>query len=212
MHPRAYRIVFSTALVALLVGACGSGGGGTPSAQAPASASTPVTSAPPTGSVSSPASTPATGSPAASAPASVSTGGAVSQPAGSPCEWLDKATIDATLHLNVGTAIPSGGDTNGAICTWLSKAPAGGLTLTTFDEPGFAAMVTNYNQLPGGRLVPGLGVNAVAVFATGQKAPLPNSHAHLFVDYGGWVLSVDVSGPTVTVDEAAALAVAVVNQ
>ena len=70
--------------------------------------------------------------------------------------------------------------------------------------------LASYQKLPGGQLVPGLGVNAVALFVTGQKAPLPASHAQVFVDYGGWVLSVDVSGPAVTVGEAAALAAAAV--
>ena len=208
MHPRIHRIVLSSALLALILGACGSGGAATPTGQTSASAAT-SSAVPPASS----ASAPAAGSPTASAPAaSGPAGGAATRPGGSPCAWLDKATIDATLHLNVGTAIPSGGDTKGAVCTWVSKTPAGGISLTTLDDTEFAAMLTNYDKLPGGRLVPGLGLHAVASFATGQKAPLPNSHAHLFVDYGGWVLSVDVSGPTVTVDEAAALAVAVVNQ
>lgn len=132
------------------------------------------------------------------------------RPAGTTCEWLDKATIDATLGLNVGKAIPSVGAGND-ICTWLSKAPAGGITLAIVNGPDFAGMLANYQKLPGGRLVPGLGVHALALFVTGQKAPLPNSHAQVFVDYGGWALSVDVSGPTVTVEEAAALAVAAVH-
>ena len=52
---------------------------------------------------------------------------------------------------------------------------------------------------------------AAALHVTGQKAPLPNSHAQVLVDFGGWGLSVDVSGPAVTVDEAAALAAYVTN-
>jgi hypothetical protein len=130
------------------------------------------------------------------------------RPTGSPCDWLDKPTIDASLGLSVGKAIPSGAD----LCTWLSKTPAGGITVTVVTEQEFTGFRTGYQSLPGGQLVPGLGVDAVAIFVTGQKAPLPNSHAHLFVDYGGWVLSVDVSGPTVTVGEAAALAAAAVIQ
>lgn len=211
MHVRQQRILVSVALVVLLA-ACGSGGGGTPSGQAsppPISGSTPATAVP-TSPASSVESTPAGGSPVVSAPASVTAGGAVPRPAGTTCEWLDKATIDATLGLSVGKAVPSVGAGND-ICTWLSKAPAGGITLAIVDGGDFAGMLANYQKLPGGRLVPGLGVHAVALFVTGQKAPLPNSHAQVFVDYGGWALSVDVSGPTVTVEEAAALAVAAVQ-
>lgn len=211
MHARRHLILVSFALVALLA-ACGSGGGGTPSGQAtapPASASSPGTTTSPTSPTSTAEPTPA-GSPIVSAPASVTAGGAVPRPAGTTCEWLDKATIDATLALNVGKAIPSVGAGND-ICTWLSKAPGGGITLAILDNTDFAGMLANYQKLPGGRLVPGLGVHAAALFVTGQKAPLANSHAQVFVDFGGWALSVDVSGPTVTVEEAAALAVAAVQ-
>ena len=55
------------------------------------------------------------------------------------------------------------------------------------------------------------GFQAAALYVTGQKAPLPNSHAQVLVDFGGWGLSVDVSGPAVTVDETAALAAYVTN-
>jgi hypothetical protein len=158
-----------------------------------------------------PAASPATttGASAAATPAaSVASGGAVPRPAGTPCAWLDKATIDASLGLDVGKAIPSGGDT----CTWLSKAPVGGITLAILTQQEVDGLVANYAALPGGRLVPGLGVKAGALFIDGQEAPLPKSHAQVFVDYGGWALSVDVSGPAVTVDAAAALAAAAVVQ
>lgn len=198
--------------IGLLVAACGSS-----SAPAPASpgatiapaASVPATSGPVPPASGAPSTTPAA-STAATPAASVSGTGAAAQPSGTPCEWLDKTTIDATLGLSVGAAIPNTGDAKGRICTWLSTAPAGGITLAIVTAAQVDGLVANYLSLPGAQLVSGLGVKAGAVFLTDQKAPLPKSHANLFVDYGGWGLSVDVSGPAVTVDEAAALAAAVV--
>jgi hypothetical protein len=143
--------------------------------------------------------------------ASVSGTGAVAQPSGSPCGWLDKATIDASLGLSVGKALGNTGDAKAKTCTWVSMAPEGGITLAVLTQKEVDSFLAHYAALPGGRLVPGLGVKAGALFVTGQAAPLAKSHAQVFVDFGGWALSVDVSGPAVTVDEAAALAVAAVT-
>ena len=212
MHAPFRRIALSSAFIALAVGACGSGGGTPTSAPGSNPASAPAASVP---AASAPAASASSGGPsgvAGSPAASTVVSGAVPRPSGSPCDWLDKATIDASLGLAVGAALPGVGPKKDELCTWLSKAPAGGITLDIMAEQDFAGFAANYQKLPGGRLVPGLGVKAVAVFVTGQKAPLPASHAQVFVDYGDWVLSVDVSGPTVTVGGAEALAAAAVIQ
>jgi hypothetical protein len=108
--------------------------------------------------------------------------------------------------MDVGKAIPNVGDAKGKICTWLSTAPKGGITLAILPKGQADGIVANYKQLPGGRLVEGVGLGAAALFVTGQKAPLPNSHGQVFVNFGDWGLSVDVSGPAVTVEAAAQLA------
>ena len=116
------------------------------------------------------------------------------------------------LGTNVGRAILSTGAPRGDVCTWLSKTPLGGLTLATVTPEEVGAIVDHYSALPGGQLVPGLGVRAVSVSATGRAAPLPKNHYNLMVDYGGWGLSVDISGNAVTLAEAEAIAAAVVIQ
>ncbi len=208
MHARVQRLVLFTALVALAVGACSSGGGPTVSGQASSPASATATSAPAASSGSSPAAAPSD-TPVTTPVASVSASGAKPQPSGTPCDWLDKTTIDAALGLSVGSAIPNVGDAKGKICTWLSKAPVGGITLAIVTQGEVDSIVTGYKALPGGQLVTGVGVKAAALYLAG-KAPLP-THAQVFVDFGGWGLSVDVSGPTVTVDAAAQLAAAAVS-
>ena len=197
------------AAIVFLMAACGS----TSSPPAPASSSggssAPATSAPPSIAAAS-QSAGASATPAASvdagSPPPVSGTGAKARPAGHPCGWLDKASIDASLALNVGKS-SNGGSATSTICTWLSKSPAGGITLATLTKAEVDGVIAGFKSLPGGRLVPGLGLGAAALFVTDQKSPLPKSHGQVFVDYGDWGLSVDVSGPTVTVDEAAALAV-----
>ena len=209
-------------VIAFIVSACGSTS--TPPAvsssasasSAPSSvvADTPTASGSAGSSAVSGSSPTASQAPVASADtpgASVSASGAKPQPSGTPCEWLDKPTIDATLNLSVGAAIPNTGDAKGKICTWQSKTPTGGVTLAILTQASVDGVVGSYAKLPGGRLVTGVGVKAAALFVTGQKSPLPNSHGQIFVDFGDWGLSVDVSGPTVTVDEAAALAVLAVT-
>ena len=202
--------VASVALAAIVfLGACSSSS--SPGATSPGGSSSAPSSAVSSGVPSTgPASQPASVAPASSADPGSATG-AKAQPAGDPCTWLDKATIDATLGLDVGAAIPNTGDAKGKICTWLSKTPAGGLTLGILDKGVANGLIANNAKLPGGRLVPGLGLGAAALFLGGQKAPLPKSHAHLFVDFGDWGLSVDISGATMTVEQAAAIAVAVVQ-
>jgi len=202
-------------LTVALVAGCSSTSapaGSSPSATAGPASAAPVGSPSTAPSSASPASPPAAASPTPVAstnasPAAGSAAGAQPQPAGDPCAWLDKATIDATLGLSVGTAIPNVGDAKGRICTWLSKTPVGGTTLAIISPAEVGAVVAGYQKLPGGQLVPGLGVKAAALFLA--KAPLP-PHAQVFVDFGGWGLSVDASGPAITVDAAAQLAAAVV--
>ena len=204
------------AAIAVVAAACGSPSSPAPASSAAASGVQPASQAPVSAASSSaPASTPSSGAspaaPASAAPqASVDVSGAVPQPAGTPCEWIDKTSIDATLGLSVGPAIPNTGDAKGKICTWISKTPGGGLTLAIVTPAEVGAIVDHYSALPGGQLVPGLGVRAAAVSATGQAAPLPKNHFHLLVDYGGWGLSVDISG-SVTLAEAEAIAAAVVQ-
>ena len=207
--------VASVALAAIVfLGACSSSS--SPGATSPGATSPGGSSSGPTGAVSSalpstgPASLPASVPPASSSEPGSATG-AKALPAGDPCTWLDKATIDATLGLDVGAAFLNTGNGKGKICTWLSKSPKGGLTLAQLDKGEANGLISNYAKLPGGQLVPGLGLGAAALFLGGQKAPLPKSHAHLFVDFGDWGLSVDISGAAMTVDLAAALAVAVVQ-
>jgi hypothetical protein len=205
------RIPFAGAALAAVVlfSACGSTSSPGPTSAVPSSnrPSTAVSSGQPsTGPASQPASVP----PAASSEPGSATG-AKARPAGDPCTWLDKATIDATLGLDVGAAIPNTGDAKGKICTWLSKAPAGGLTVGLLDKGVANGLIPNYAKLPGGRLVPGLGLGAAASFLGGQKSPLPTTHANLFVDFGDWGLSVDISGAAMSVDLAAALAVVIVQ-
>jgi hypothetical protein len=209
------RRLAALATIALLVAACGSSSTPAPASSAAASPATPASQAPASvASSPAPASSPSGGtlpsaaaSSAATPAASVSVSGAVPQPSGTPCEWLDKTSIDATLGLNVGSAIPSGG----TICTWVSKTPAGGIELAIVTVQEVGTIVDHYSALPGGQLVPGLGVKAASVSTTGMAAPLPKNHYNLMVDFGGWGLSVDISGPAVTLAEAEALAAAVVS-
>lgn len=207
------RRVAALAVIVFLAAACGSSS--TPTSASSGGASSPGSSAlSASGPVSTSSDAPSV-APGVSAPAtpatSVSGTGAVAQPSGTPCDWLDKATIDASLGLSVGAAIPNTGDAKGKICTWLSTTPQGGITLAIVTQQEVDTLLAHYAALPGGQLVTGLGVKAGALFLTGQKAPLPKSHAQVFVDFGGWALSVDVSGPAVTVAEAAALATAAVT-
>ena len=211
----ARRLVALTA-IALLADACGSSSSPAPASSAAASGVPPASQTPTSAaSPSAPASSPSDGaSPSAiastGAPASVDVSGAVAQPSGTPCEWIDKTSIDATLGLDVGPAIPNTGDAKGKICTWISKTPGGGLTLAIVTVAQVGAIVDHYSALPGGQLVPGIGLRAASVSATGQAAPLPKNHYNLMVDYGGWGLSVDISGPAVTLAEAEAIAAAAV--
>ena len=197
------------ALIVLLMAACGSTNAPTGAASPTGGVNAPASSAPSSASAGSP-SAGSSATPAASvdagSPSPVSGSGAKAQPAGHPCGWLDKASIDATLGLDVGKS-SNGGSATSTICTWLSKSPAGGITLGILTKAEVGGLIAGYKSLPGGRLVPGLGLGAAALFVTNQKSPLPKSHGQVFVDYGDWGLSVDVSGPSVTVDEAAALAV-----
>jgi hypothetical protein len=212
------RRLLALAAIALLAAACGSSS--TPAASSAAAPATPASQAPASNASSlAPALSPSSGtspsgaaSPAATQAASAGVSGAVAQPAGTPCEWLDKTTIDATLGLNVGSAIPNVGDAKGKICTWISKTPAGGITLAIVTVQQVDTIVAHYPSLPGGQLVPGLGVKAAALGTTGNAAPLPKNHVNLMVDYGAWGLSVDVSGPAVTLAEASAIAAAVVTR
>ena len=219
--PSGTRLAGATLVaIAFIVGACGSSSTPAPAVSTSPGASS-VPSAVPTAPASAGSSTVSGSSPSASpAPvvsaadtpaASVSASGAKAQPSGTPCEWLDKPTIDATLGLDVGAAIPNTGDAKGKICTWQSKTPGGGTTLAILTKTDVDGIVASYAKLPGGRLVDGVGVKAAALFLTGQKSPLPKSHGQIFVDFGDWGLSVDVSGPAVTIDEAAALAVLAVT-
>jgi hypothetical protein len=207
----ATRITFAAAALAavMLISACGSASSPGPTS-AGGSGNGPSSAVSSGQSSTGPASQPASVAPPSSTEPGSATG-AKARPVGDPCTWLDKATIDATLGLDVGAAIPNTGDAKGKICTWLSKAPAGGLTLSLLDKGVANGLIPNYAKLPGGRLVPGLGLGAAASFLGGQKSPLPKTHANLFVDFGDWGLSVDISGATMTVDLAAALAVAVVQ-
>jgi hypothetical protein len=107
--------------------------------------------------------------------------------------------------------MPNTGDAIGKICTWVSKTPAGGITLAIVTVQQVDTIVAHYSTLPGGQLVSGLGVKAASVSTTGMAAPLPKNHYNLMVDFGGWGLSVDISGPAVTLTEAEAIATAVVT-
>jgi hypothetical protein len=213
----AARRLAALATIAALAAACGSSSSPAPASSAVASGVPPASQAPASAASSpAPASSPSGGTApsavaSAGAPASADVSGAVPQPGGTPCEWIDKTSIDATLGLDVGPAIPNTGDAKGKICTWVSKTPGGGLTLGIVTPAEVGAIADHYSSLPGGQLVPGLGVRAVAVSATGQAAPLPKNHYHLLVDYGSWGLSVDISG-SVTLGEAEAIAAAVVIQ
>lgn len=207
------RRVAALAVIVFLAAACGSSS--TPTSASSGGASSPGSSAPSaSGPVSTSSDAPsltAVASSAASPVASSTGAGPAAQPSGSACGWLDKATIDASLGLSVGKALGNTGDAKSTTCTWLSTAPQGGITLATLTQQEVDALLAHYAALPGGQLVTGLGVKAGGLFLTGQKAPLAKSHAQVFVDYGGWALSVDVSGPAVTVAEAAALATAAVT-
>ncbi|HEX7471608.1 MAG TPA: hypothetical protein VF323_00885 [Candidatus Limnocylindrales bacterium] len=213
MHFRSrFGTPFATAglaLIVLFVAACGSTNAPTGAASPTGGVNAPATSAPSSASAGSPSAgssaTPAVSADAGSAPP-VSGTGAKARPAGHPCGWLDKASIDASLGLDVGKS-SNGGSATSTICTWLSKSPAGGITLGILTKAEVDGVIAGFKSLPGGRLVPGLGLGAAALFVTNQKSPLPKSHGQVFVDYGDWGLSVDVSGPAVTVEEAAALAV-----
>ena len=210
------RRLVALATIAVLAAACGSSSTPAPASSATASQVLPASQAPASAASSTaPASSPSGGtSPSAvasaGAPASADVSGAVAQPGGTPCEWIDKTSIDATLGLNVGPAIANNGDAKGKICTWISKTPEGGITLAIVTVKEVGAIVDHYGALPGGQLVPGLGVRAASVSSTGMAAPLPKNHYNLMVDYGGWGLSVDISGPAVTLAEAEAIATAVV--
>lgn len=201
--------IIALVAIALLAAACGSSSSPAPAASAAASSGVAASVAPPaTGSA---ATAPASAAPSVAVPssaASTSADGSAPQPAGTPCDWLDKATIDASLGLSVGKPIPSGG----VICTWISTAPRGGFEVSIIlSVAQIDAMVANYKQIPGGQLVSGLGVKAMATGRTGLAAPLPKSHFNVVVDYGGWGMSVDASGPDVTVAEVSALAAAIVH-
>ncbi len=217
---RAGGRAIALAVTVLLAAACGSSSSPAPAASAAASSGVAASVAPPaTGSA---ATAPASAAPSVAAPssaastapsaaASTSADGSMPQPAGTPCDWLDKATIDASLGLSVGKPIlMTGGANNGKACTWLSTAPRGGVTVSIlFSAAQIDGMVANYQKVPGGQLVSGLGVKAMALGLTGQTAPLPKSHFQVLVDYGSWGLSVDASGPDVTVGGVSALAAAI---
>lgn len=113
------------------------------------------------------------------------------------CNAIDGATIDSVLKVNVGSGIWDGTHN----CVWVSKQPAGGLTLSRLTEAQGAPFLT------GGTPVPGLGVRAVAGRTqTAQPSPLPASAALVVVDLGDKVLSIHVSGPAVTLQDAVTIA------
>jgi hypothetical protein len=92
---------------------------------------------------------------------------------------------------------------DGHVCTWVSKSPAGGATLgwVAPGDPALAAAAA-----PGGSTIAGLGVTNSGRVQTGIPAPLPPSQALLIIDLGHGGMTVHVSGPAVTLDEAATLA------
>ena len=113
------------------------------------------------------------------------------------CTAIDSSTIDSVLKVKVSTGIWDGTHN----CTWVSTQPAGGLTLSRLTETQGAPFFT------GGTPIAGLGIRAVGGgIRTGQPSPLPASSAQVVIDLGDRVLSVHVSGPAVSIDDAVKIA------
>ncbi len=195
-------------LLSFSLAACGASGGTSPASEpgSPAAAA-PVSAAPSVAARSAPPSSGQAASAAASAAsagssAAVST--AVSDSFGkNVCTLLAVGTIDQTLDIKIAD---QGWD--GHVCTWVSRQPAGGATIGWL-EPGSPLLVLP----PAGATLPvgetevhGLGDLAVGRVQAGLPSPLPPSQAFLIVKLPQGGMTVHVSGPAVTLDEAVMLA------
>jgi len=116
------------------------------------------------------------------------------------CGAVDVPTINSELGLNVKPGV-----WDGTVCTWVSTNPAGGFTLGRLPESQAASLLAS-GQAAGGTQVAGLGVAAVVTVSTGVPAPLPPAQAYVFVDLGTALVTMHISGPTVTLDQATELA------
>lgn len=177
-------------LLTLAVGGCGSttaGSTGTTKSAAGTAATT----------ASTPASSAATAPPSSGAPpaAAVTNSTAYGK---NTCALLPAATIDSTIGVHVAAGI-----WDGHVCTWISKSPVGGATVGWIapGSPQLAAAAA-----PSGSSIAGLGVKNAGRVQTGLPAPLAPSQAFLIIDLGHGGMTVHVSGPAVTLDEAATLA------
>ena len=183
------RALISAVLVTLAVGGCGSTTANT-SDTAPSQAAAAATT------TSTPA--PSTSTPPSSA---VPTTAAVVNSAAygkNVCTLLPAATIDSTIGVHVAAGI-----WDGHVCTWISKSPVGGATIGWI-APGSPMLAGA--AAPAGSSIDGLGVKNSGRVQTGLPAPLAPSQALLVIDLGHGGMTVHVSGPAVTLDEAGTLA------
>lgn len=193
--PRARSLVLFAMLSAAGLAACSGSSGSTGS---PASTATSTA-------VATPASTASAQAPptASFAPVTTPAASAGAVPFGkNVCLMISATTIDQTIGVHV-----SASSWDGHVCTWLSTSPKGGATIGWL-EPGSTSLVgVNSSVVPAGMTrVNGLGLAALGRVQTGLPAPLAPTQAFLIVALPQGGLTVHLSGPAVTLDEAVTLA------
>ncbi len=180
---------------------------GSPATARPASAAPPASPSAVTAASPSAATSPSSAAPsdaaatdAASPPAS---GGTGAIPFGMDvCKLLPAATIDQAIGVNITFQA-----WDNHVCTWISSNPTGGATIGWL-APGSAILAgLSGSTVPAGAtVVSGLGLRALGRTQTGMPAPAAPTSALLVVMLPQGGMTVHVSGPAVTLDEAAALA------
>ena len=171
-----------------------------PAAPPAATANNPSTAAVPS---AAPSVTAPSAAPSAAASAAAASAGSGAVPFGkNVCDLLPAATIDQTI--GVKTYFHAW---DNHVCTWISSNPTGGATIGWL-APGNALLagVSGSTVPAGATAVSGLGLWALGRTQTGLPAPAAPTSASLLIALPQGGMTVHVSGPAVTLDEAVTLA------